>query len=238
MSIFLRLLLVMLFLIPAEAFAQELDNAEVVVTGNRRSDMDTFVESRPVVGLRRPADFAIISVSVVGDTREMAPRRAEIMAMVKSAVELAPRFDVELATGSEVVEPLTLGNYRNLTFFNDNRPDTDRINFLVKVKLGPGVDGVIARDRMARFIKAVPANGRAEIRGSSADLTLSIVGPDKFRGEILDIVAADAKALTARLGPDYGVEIRGLDRPVEWSGVGLTDVFLYVPYNMVVRPRN
>src|ERR1044072_5187432 len=173
MSILLRLLLVALFVIPVEAYAQELDQAEVVVTGNRRSDMDTFVESRPVVGLRRPADFAIIHVSVVGDTREMAARRAEIMAMVKSAVEIAPKFGVELATGSEVVEPLTLANYRNLTFFNDNRPDTDRINFLVKVSRGPDVGGVCARARMSRLIKAAPANGRAEIRGSSDDLTLS-----------------------------------------------------------------
>ena len=137
-----------------------------------------------------------------------------------------------------MVEPLTLDNYRNLGLSNDNRPDTDRTSFLVKVRLGSGVDGVAARDRIKRFIKAVPPVGRAEIRGSSDDLTLSIVGPDKFRAEILDIVTTDAKAIANRLGPDYGVEIKGLDRPVEWTRAGLTDVFLYLPYNMVVRPKN
>lgn len=231
-----RILFACLALLPTPALAQDFSEAEVIVTGARRQT-DGFDESRPVVGLRRAADFAILYVTIAGDTRDQKMRRTEILAMVKSAIDLAPRFGVELATGDEVVEPLTLANYRDLGFTNDSRPDTDRTVFLAKVRIGNGVDGVAVRDRINRFIKAVPAVGRAEIRGSGDDFTLSLVGPDKFRGEILDILAADAKAVSARLGPDYGVEIRGLDRPVEWSRAGLTEVFLYVPYNMVVRPK-
>jgi hypothetical protein len=230
-----RILFALLALLPGPALAQDFSEAEVVVTGTRR-ETDGFDESRPVVGLRRAADFAILYVTVAGDTRDQNTRRTEILAMVKSAIDSASRSGVELATGSELVEPLTLANYRNLAFSNDNRPDTDRTTFLVKVRIGNGVDGVVARDRINRFIKSVPVVGRAEIRGGG-DLTLSIVGPDKFRGEILDIIAADAKAISGRLGSDYGVEIKGLDRPVEWARAGLTEVFLYVPYNMVVRPK-
>ncbi len=222
---------------PTAAFAQDFGADEVVVTASRR-ESDGFDDSRPVVGLRRAADFAIVSVTIAGDTRDQARRRSEILDMVKSAIAQAPKYGVDLATGDEVVEPLTLDNYRNLPMMNDNRPDTDRTRFLAKVRLGNGVDGATARERIAKFVKAVPAVGRAEIRGSTDDLTLSIVAPDKYRGDILDIVAADAKAMAARLGPDYGVEIKGLDRPVEWARAGLTDVFLYVPYNMVVRPKN
>lgn len=231
-----RFMLVALALMPVPALAQDYANDEVVVTGSRRSS-DSFDDSQPVIGLRRAADFAILQVTIAGDTRDRDARRNEILAMVRSAIDLAPKHGVELATGDTVVEPLTLGNYRNLGFVGDNRPDTDRVGFRVKVKLGAGVDGASARERIQRFLKAIPAVGRAEVRGGDGDLTLSIVGPDKFRGEILDIVAADAKAVSARLGPDYGVELKGLDRPVEWSQVGLTDVFLYVPYNMVVRPK-
>lgn len=237
MRLFSKLLLIGLFVFPGEAFAQDYAADEIVVTGSRRQS-DDFDASRPVVGLRRAADFAILGVTIAGDTREQAKRRSEIFDMVKEAIALAPKFGVELATGDDVVEPLTIDNYRNLGLTSDNRPDTDRTSFLVKVRLGSGVDGVAARDRIKRFIKAVPPVGRAEIRGSSNDLTLSIVGPDKFRADILDIVAADAKAVANRLGPDYGVEIKGLDRPVEWTRAGLTDVFLYLPYNMVVRPKN
>ncbi|NIJ20107.1 hypothetical protein FHS95_001799 [Sphingomonas naasensis] len=235
MSMPRRILFACLTLLPTPALAQDFSQAEVVVTGARR-ETDGFDESRPVVGLRRAADFAILPVTVTGDTRDQEKRRGEILAMVKSAIEVAARFGVELAMGDEVVEPLTAANYRNLGFTTDNRPDTDRTSFLAKVRIGAGVDGAVARDRISRFVKAVPVVGRAEISGSD-ELTLSLVGPDKFRGEILDIIAADAKAVSGRLGPDYGVEIKGLDRPVEWSRAGLTEVFLYVPYNMVVRPK-
>lgn len=237
MKMLTRALAFSLLALPAQAFAQDYGADEVVVTASRR-EADGFDGSRPVVGLRRAADFAIVTVTVAGDTRDQAIRRQEIFGMVKSAIGLASKHGVELATGDEVVEPLTLANYTNLGLRNDNRPDTDRTSFLVKVRLGAGVDGMVARDRIAKFIKAVPAIGRAEIRGSSDDLTLSIVAPDKYRNDILDIVAADAKAISARLGADYGVEIKGLDRPVEWARAGLTDVFLYVPYNMVVRPKD
>jgi hypothetical protein len=70
----------------------------------------------------------------------------------------------------------------------------------------------------------------------SGDLTLSIVGPDQYRSRIIDLVAADAKATAAKLGPDYAVEAKGLDRPVEWSRASLTEVFLYVPYAYTVVP--
>ncbi|MBO9711974.1 TonB-dependent receptor [Sphingomonas sp.] len=237
MKTFHRIIIGALSLLPVPALAQDLNDAEIVVTGARRQ-MDGFDESRPVVGLRRAADFAIVDVRIVGDTRDGDKRRAEILNTVKSAIELAAKSGIDLATANdEIVEPLTLANYRNLPMSNDNRPDTNATSFLAKVRLGNGVDGAAARDRIRKFLKAIPLDGRAEVRGDEDDLTLSIVGPDKFRGEILDIIATDAKAIAARLGPDYGVEVRGLDRPVEWSRAGLTDVFLYVPYNMVVRPK-
>ena len=68
------------------------------------------------------------------------------------------------------------------------------------------------------------------------DLTLSVVGPDQYRDAIVDRVAADAKAMAARLGPAYAVHANGLDRPVEWSRASLTEVYLYVPYSYSVVP--
>jgi hypothetical protein len=40
-----------------------------------------------------------------------------------------------------------------------------------------------------------------------------------------------------KMGPDYAVETKGLERPVEWSRASLTDVFLYVPYAYTVGPK-
>ena len=218
------------------AWAQEdYGEGEVIVTASRR-ESDDYDASIPAIGLRRTADFAVQEVAVTGDTRDAAKRRDEIFAMIRGAIELAARRgDIELATGELVVEPLTLANYRNLPLSSDGRPDTDRASFLVKTRLVAGGDAKAALERIEAFIKAVPAVGRAEMRGAG-DLTLSVVSPNQYRLAIVDLVAADAKATAARLGPDYGVEARGLDRPVEWARSGLTEVFLYVPYSYTVLP--
>jgi hypothetical protein len=220
---------------PIPASAQDMESAEVIVTGSRRSSVSGDYASMPLIGLKRTADFAVQYVSIAGDTRELPQRRDEILAMVKNAIDLAAQRGVELSTGTLVVEPLTLANYRNLPWFNDGRPDTDRVNFLVKARLPASGDTKAALDRIQAFVKAVPPVGRAQMT-ASGELTLSVVGPDQYRGRIVDLVAADARAIAARVGPDYAVEARGLDRPVEWSRATLTEVFLYVPYSYTVVP--
>lgn len=216
--------------------AQEDGLREIIVTGARKdiSDDSTGV---PAIGMRRLADFAVQEVVIAGDTRDAAKRRSEIYAMVKAAIELAQRRgDIELATGEIVVEPLTLGNYQDLTLTSDGRPDAERTRFFVKTRLVAGSGAKAALDRIAAFIKAVPTNGRAEIKATD-DLTLSVVRPDQYRAAIIDLVSADARATAAKMGPDYAVEAKGLDRPVEWTRASLTEVFLYLPYSYVIRPK-
>ncbi|HEY3813852.1 MAG TPA: hypothetical protein VGL66_11555 [Caulobacteraceae bacterium] len=234
----------------APAFAQS-EVQEVVVTGSRvphpgltsvsplmtvgSQDVE-LSESPPEIGLRRTADFAVQQVVVSSDTRDASQRREEIFAMVKGAIERADKEGIQLATGTYVVEPLTLANYRNLPLSGDNRPDTNRTGFLVKTRLGGGVDGKAAIDKIQHFIHDVPPVGRAEMLAAD-DLELSVVGPDQYRSQIIDLVAADARKTSGQMGADYAVKIAGLDRPVQWTRASLTEVFLYLPYSYVVVPR-
>jgi hypothetical protein len=231
------------------AQAQDINEGEVVVTGSRVRQ--TYIDPRtnrpietaedesgglPAVGLRRRADFALMPVVIAGDTREQEQRRAEILTMVRSALELARRSGIELAVGDFFVVPLTADNYRTLVFYGDGRPDSERVAFFVKTRLGASADEANqAITKLEQFIKNVPKSGRAELRASGS-LTLSIVAPDQYRGPILDLIAQDAQKIAARFGPEQKIEAHGLDRPVEWRRAGATEVFLYIPYRAVFRP--
>jgi len=220
----------------APAPVQVIGSQEIVVTGLRREASD-YDERIPAVGLRRVADFAVLEVVITGDTRNPDKRHDEIYQMIRGAIALAQKQGgIELATGEMIIEPLTLANYRNLTLKNDGRPDSDKTSFLIKTRLSGNVDAREALSRITAFVKAVPAVGRAELK-PAGDLTLSVVAPDQYRGQIVDLVAADARATAIKLGPDYAVEAKGLDRPVEWSRASLTEVFLYVPYSYSVVPK-
>lgn len=239
---FRKTLLALLALVCAPAFAQEdvvgqdIGQSEIIVTGARRA-VDGYDDHIPLIGLRRRADFAVQEVQITGDTRDPILRHNEMYAMIRGAIELAGRRGVQLAIGDTVIEPLTLANYRDLALERDSRPDSERMTFLVKTPLGEGIDSKAALDRVDAFIKAVPPVGRALIE-KSGDLTLSVVKPDQYRDAIVGLVADDALKMSQRFGADYGVEAKGIDRQVEWSRAGLTDVFLYIPYQLTILPKH
>lgn len=222
-------------LVPSIALAQDTGNLEVVVTA-ARSETDDYSAGMPAVGLRRTADFAVQEVTITGDTRDERQRQNEIYEMLANAIETAPSTGVQIASGAETLQPVTMENYRNISLKKDSRPDSQKLSFLVKAPLSEATDARSAQAKIASFVKAVKPVGRA-LMETSDDLTFSVVAPDKYRGAIADIIAADAKAMAAKLGDDYGVEIEGLNLPVEWARSGLSEVLLYIPYKLVVVPR-
>lgn len=227
---------VVLALLASPAPAQEdIGFQEIIVTGSRRS-ADDFDDRMPAVGLRRVADFAIQPVRVTGDTRDPDRRREEIYQTIRAAIAAAQSHGVELAYGDTVVEQLTIANYEDLTLDKDSRPDSNRVELLVKSPLSGAGDGREATARVDRFLKAIRPVGRALVEKSD-DMTLSVVAPDRYREDIGKKIAEDAANMAAKFGPDYAVEVRGLNRPVEWARAGLTEVLLFVPYELVILPR-
>ncbi|QIG80545.1 TonB-dependent receptor [Sphingosinithalassobacter tenebrarum] len=206
---------------------------EIVVTASRRIDMTMI----PVVRMKRTADFAILEVVVTGDTRDATRRQEEIYGMVRKAIDLAPRYGVELATGELIVEPLTPENYRDLGLEEGDREDTDEARFYVKARLEPGMASADALGRITRFVEAVPPVGRAQME-ADGDLALSVVDPDQYRGQIVALIAEDAGATAAAFGPGYGVRVSQLEQPVRWVRASLTEVYLYLPVDVAVVPRS
>jgi hypothetical protein len=214
---------------------------EVIVTGQRGDFANSpsgyvgiVLPSRPVITLTRPADYVVFGIRVAGDTRDQKQRRADLLATIRDAIGTAGKSGVELATGQYVLAPLTTNGLGNLPFGSDGRPDTDQTNFLAKVRVAPGMDLTVARARIDQFIAAVKPVGRSTISVSSGPM-LSMVRPDQYRAQIIDLIAADAAMSAGKFGPHYGVDVSGLDRPVEWTRAGPLDVFLYLPAAYVVR---
>lgn len=214
--------------------AQDLRGQEIVVTGSR-VDNDDFADYQPAVGLRRQADFLVQQVSIIGDARDQDEREAEIRAMLLNAIGRADRAGVELAQGTYIVTLLTRENIDELELVRDRRPDSERINFLVKAPLA-GSSVAEAQALIDAFVEDVPEVGRAQME-TLGDPTLSVVGPDSYREDIIAAVAADAQRQVGVLGDGYAVEITGMNMTVQWARSGPGEVLLFIPYELKFVPR-
>lgn len=221
--------------IAQQAHAQDLSSQEIMVTASR-VEQDDYQRDMPAVGLRKTADFLVQQVIIRGDTREPRQRAAEIRQMLQKAVQLAGKHGVQLAFGDYILTQLTLENMDEVTLSNDVRPDSQKLEFLIKAPLGAET-GTAAQKRIADYIEAVPEVGRAQM-DESGDPSLSIVGPDKYRSEIAAKVMEDARQMAGRMGPEYAVTIEGLNMPVLWTRAGPSEVLLYIPYKLAVVPKH
>lgn len=218
------------------AMAQEANApalGEVVVTANRLN-APYAQQNRPVVGLRRPADSAVMRLTISSDSRDANERTREIQTMLAAALDRAPAAGVELVTGAFDLMPVTKANYRSLPMFPAGRVDTSRVELMIKVKLTGSAEE--AQKRLYGFATSIPKTGRGVVE-PTAGITLTIVNPDQYRDQIVQLVADSARRYSAMFGSDYGVQVSGIDGQIAWSQVSPTEVFLYIPYSYTVVPR-
>lgn len=226
-------------LLAAPALAQQAAPAgnglgEVLVTANRNT-IPYAQQDRPVVGLRRPADAAVIAVAISSDTREEATRKREIHAVLLAALARAEAAGLDLVWGGSLIAPVTRANYQDLPFQWAGRADTSKVDLMVRAPLA-GSTAAVADKRLADFVKAVPLTGRGVI-DKTGNLTLTVVDPDQYRARIIGLVADDARASAAAFGPDFAFTVTGIDGQVAWSQVSGTEVFLTLPYRYTIVPR-
>lgn len=206
---------------------------EVVVTANR-NNARYAQQDRPAIGLRKQADSAVIQVAVSSDSRDEATRKREIHDILLDAIDRSTAAGVELVTGSFELIPVTKANYQELSFQSAGRVDTSQVNVMIKVKLVGST--AVAEQRLNAFVKGVARSGRGAI-DKIGGVTLTIVNPDQYRDAIVKLVADNARHHAAIFGPDYAVQLNGVDGHVFWSQVSSTDVFLYMPYRYTIVPK-
>ena len=83
-------------------------------------------------------------------------------------------------------------------------------------------------------MKSVSVSGRAQIE-QKGGLALTIINPDQYRDEIYRRVSVGAKHAGSFYGPEYGLNVTGLDQAIGWKQVSNTEVFLYIPYQFSVE---
>lgn len=213
------------------ALAQEGGVEEIVVTGSRLMDYDQG--GTPHVVLKRRADNIITTVTVTCDTRDPAQRKAELLATIRAMVRSAGAAGVELGVSDDdVVGRFDAARVEGM-IRPGGKPDTSLLQLTLKTKVGPADTFESATKRVEAFVENTPMTGRTEII-ESGDWDLTLIGPERYRAEIISLIAADARRTAAVFGDDYGVGIDGLSLPVTWYQSGPLELALYIPYRQSI----
>ena len=228
----MKKMLIPLLLFPALLPAQEFE--EIIVTGSR------IEREVPGQALVRKGDFLLLRIDISNDAREKDQREKEIHQTLLDAIKKAKRqngIEMSSVTPSGFVVPLTEANHR-IELNNGSRPDTSVAAFRVKSAIPDGVkDGEALVLNLRRFVNELKMTGRTLV-DIDTDVEISIVNPNQYRNDVIQLMAKDAKNITSALGEDYRVVVSGIDKPVEWARVGSLNVSIYIPYSYVVVPES
>jgi hypothetical protein len=220
--------------VSAPAQARQSGVEEVVVTGARMTEYDPV--KTPFVTLGRRADNLITTVRVVCDTRDLSQRKQELKTTLRNMIKAAPGAGVELGLEGEEVIGRFDETMLDAVIRADGKPDTSVALLVVKTRVAPADTFDAATGRIKAFAEKTAKSGRTEILPTE-DWNLTLIGPQRYRGEVLALVADDARKVAGTFGADYAVAAEGLQLPLSWYQSGPLELALYVPYKLTVTPR-
>jgi hypothetical protein len=249
-------------LLASPLFAQDNEGggSEIIVTGSLRNSLSgtplSVVQQPPVIGLKRQADSAVRTIEIVSDSREEGLRKREVQAMLLDAIDRAKSSGFFLVTGQFELVEVTRANWQDQfpglagkadsvdeeddDNDEDNQPqaafEDDGSTATIRLKVKTKLDGSIgnAQQKISGFVKAVPKTGRSQIE-QKGGLALTIINPEQYRDAIYRLIAEGAKHAVTFYGPDYGLDMTGLDKAIAWKQVSNTSVFLYIPYDFGIK---
>lgn len=203
---------------------------EVVVTGQRISGED--YSSIPAIVLERRADFLVQRITLTNDTRAEEGRIRELQQTIRDMVsDAAKRPGIALSHGDEFLIPISTGAVEVVLSSEGDRADTSSTSIYVKMALKPADNVPAAIASLRNFIKKARLSGRTEIE-PEGDVGLSLVTPEKYRYEIIGKITEDAKRLREAVGPQCKVQISGLSNRVSWQRSDVSELTLYIPYQV------
>lgn len=226
----------------ASALAQEGPSEEIVVTAARYHDAyQSFVV--PNVSQVRRADFAVQDLTITSDTRDATARRQELRQALQSLTRYADRnAAISVALVQEDADETGASRVVNFSvekamasLRNAGRPDTEQVALAIRTRVTAADNLDAVEERFNAFARAIPKPGRIEIGQGNMELTLN--NPQQYRAPLITAIAADASRVATALGAGYGARLEGLENPVAWRRAGDLDLRLFVPYRMVILPR-
>jgi len=237
----------------AEATAVQEAEDRVVVTGSRiqRSDFTSAspgaasIPIVPAVTIFRRADEMTINLRIVGDTRDEGERNTELRQTLQRVVRTADRdsniqIDIPQTRSFggvrySVLVQFTAEMIDNISISSAGREDTSLVTLRMTTPIQEDDTITSIRERLASFVAAIDVIGRTEISLQGTGELIIEGGPNRYRNDVIDAIAIEARETAQRFGEDYRITILGMENDLNWRQGGDLSVELFIPYALSVQ---
>lgn len=223
--------LLVLLVLPSLSWGQDEIFEEIVVFA---MNSDDGYYGTPAVTLTRQADFLVQNLRLVNDSRSPDLRKKEIILTIENLLGRAKSMDgMALSYGTGFLEPIDLDENSLKLLEDRQRADTNYIDIYAKIAFDPKRDPKKQIEELRVFFSGAKISGRTEIV-PQGDIGMSIVGPEQYRYAIIEKIGSENARILESMKANCDVAIRGLENRVEWERTGLSELMLYIPYELEV----
>ncbi|MBK8478750.1 MAG: hypothetical protein IPL39_21450 [Opitutaceae bacterium] len=187
----------------------------------------------PPVTIRKTADFLLLQVEIVNDTRDPERRRVEIYDTVKGVIAAATQVKALEISTREM--GLNLQNYQVRLEEKAGKADTSSVELVFRLPLAASDDVAALTAQLRQFSTRVQMVGRSEVL--PGEIGISVKAPERFRYELIGHVADDVQKMKQLFGGSFEILVKGLDQRLQWRRVSVSELELYLPYSYDVLPN-
>lgn len=188
--------------------------------------------TKPPIVVKRRADFLLLQITIVNDTREEERRRDEVYGTLRGMLTSIPSDSkIELFTEEFALTP---SHFQIPLVDVADKRDASNVTLFAKVPLGEADDAGVLADRLRAFVRSVKVQGRTEV--FTGDVGLSIKNPERYRYEVIAAIATDVRKLREAFGDTFEIIVRGMDARLQWQRSSAAEVELYLPFKYELFP--
>ncbi len=137
--------------------------------------------------------------------------------------------------GNEIIYPISLDNFQ-LELSLGSRADTSEAFLYIKTPITSDSNVEELIEQLNDFIKKTKNYGRTEIF-NAGELVLSIINPQKYRNELLKLIAEDLNKTIKIFGDNYVAEIQGISESLQWERESISELKLYLEYDFTLMSK-
>jgi hypothetical protein len=186
----------------------------------------------PAARMQVLADYVAVPVIVQNDSKDPVKRGDEIEKALRAMAEkLAQHPDLKVMPGV-----VSLSNREKSKSYGSSEPDAGssaRLYVLGSLKQETSIFAVTKR--IYQVVAAVPlAEGTRIVLGNT---TLGVDDPEKYRNQLLGLMAKSVGDAKKSLSSTGAVDIDGLENPVTVMQLNDREVLLYINYRLRLQAR-